>query len=404
MRSKPMGDGKLPDDVRSRDRRRLLIAAAGLVGVSAVAGAALLLGPRMRSPQQQAAEAAPPTPSLVTVQAETRVLTEPIVIRGTVVAGPSVKVLPPRSLVGPDAVVTAVKVKKGDRLREGAQVLEVAGAPVVALDLPFPLYRDLIGGGEGPDVLAVQRALRRMGYSVPTSGKLDVRTQQALAKWWHKLGYEIPRQGAAAAAPGKSAAPPATAPTGPYLPRAAIVRISDKSSVSTVRVRRGDILTDPDAPLLELNAGPPDVVATVSKDEVGLLSAGQTATALDELSGRRAKLVVTSVARTVTTDSATGTTGFAVRFRFDGTVLSAAGRSLRIDVASAVESRPVLAVPVTAIYSRADGTTYVTVAVDGRRSADVTVRTGRTGGGWTAVVPEQPNALTEGSFVVVGED
>lgn len=400
------------DDVRARDRRRLLVGAVGLGTVLAVAGTSLMLGPRLRSPQQQAAEAAPPPASLVTVAAEVRVLTEPVVMRGTVVAGPSVKVPPSTSMVGPDAVVTAVKVEKGDRLTEGALVLEVAGAPVIALDLPFPLYRDLVGGSRGPDVLAVQKALRRMGYAAPKTGEFDARTQHALVKWWHKLGYEIPRRRAETAAPENgngesdtvSGAGADTVQAGPYLPRAAILRVNVPGSVSAVRVRRGDILTDPNDPLLELNGGAPDIVATVTKKQVGLLSAGQPATALDELSGKRAKLVVKSVAETVTTDGTTGATGFEVRFRFDGATISAAGRTLRIDVASAEDDRPALAVPVTAIYSRADGTTYVMLTVDGKLSTEVTVRTGQTGGGWTAVVPEQEGALTEGALVVVGED
>jgi hypothetical protein len=404
--------------LRSRDRRRVLIAVVGLAAVVAVAGTALMLGPHLSSPQQQAAEAAPPPASLVTVQAERRVLTEPVVLRGTVVAGPSVKVLPSVSMVGPDAVVTAVKVKKGDRLDEGTQVLEVAGSPVVALDLPFPLYRDLIAGSTGPDVLAVQQALRRLGYAASKTGKLDARTQLALVKWWHNLGYKVPRRSTGETAPASGTEDAGSAPDklattsnvtntggseGAYLPRSAIIRISGPGSVSAVRVKRGDILSDQNAPLLELNGGAPDILATVTKEQVGLLSTGQDASALDELSGKRAKLVVRSVADSVTTDDVTGTTGFAVRLRFEGAAISAVGRTLRIDVASAADDRPVLAVPVTAIYSRSDGTTYVTVAVDGRRSADVPVRTGQTGGGWTAVVPEEDGALTEGTAVVVGE-
>ncbi|SDT74797.1 HlyD family efflux transporter periplasmic adaptor subunit [Actinoplanes derwentensis] len=414
-------------DVRSRDRRRVLIAGATVATMVLLAGAAVLLGPRLQSPEQQAAEAAPPPASLVTAEAETRVLVEPIVLRGSVVPGASVKLLPPSSLTGADSVVTAVNVRKGDRIAEGVQILECKGAPVVALELPFPFYRDIIGGSTGPDVLALQQAMRRLGYAAPRNSKMDAATQRALVKWWRALGYEAPKMsdtsGAGSADPDdpatgtedpavaekteptaeqKRQAAEAALAAGAYLPRAAVIRITESGRVSKVNVKRADILTGQTKPLLELNGAASTLQATVTKEQVGLVTVGQPASVLDELSGKKVKAEVSKIGSTVVTDEASGTTGFVVRFAFTGAAITAEGRSLRVDFSSGADDTPRLAVPVTAVYSRADGTTFVKVSTDGRTETEVTVETGQTGGGWTAIEPSRAGAITEGTPVVVG--
>lgn len=414
-------------DVRSRDRRRMLIAGATVATMALLAGAAMLLGPRLQSPEQQAAEAAPPPASLVTAEAENRVLVEPVVLRGAVVPGASVKMMPPASLTGADSVVTAVSVGKGDRIAEGVQILECKGAPVVALRLPFPLYRDITGGSTGPDVLALQQALRRLGYDAPRNSKMDAATQRALVKWWRALGYDAPKMSDTPGTGTKDTTDPAagtedpaveeeTKPTaeekrqaaenalaaGAYLPRAAVIRITANGRVSKVNVKRADILTEATKPLLELNGASATLRATVTKEQVDLVTVGQTATVLDELSGKKVKAEVTGIGDTVVTDEASGTTGFAVRFAFTGAAIAAEGRSLRVDFSSGADAEPKLAVPVTAVYSRADGTTFVKVSTDGRTATEVTVETGQTGGGWTAIEPDADGEITEGTPVVVG--
>jgi hypothetical protein len=61
----------------------------------------------------------------------------------------------------------------------------------------------------------------------------------------------------------------------------------------------------------------------------------------------------------------------------------------------------VLAVPLTAIYSRSDGATYV-IVVKAEVTTEVTVITGRSGGGWVEVAAVSPGKLAPGDMVAVG--
>ncbi|MEU4237838.1 hypothetical protein [Actinoplanes sp. NPDC026619] len=66
----------------------------------------------------------------------------------------------------------------------------------------------------------------------------------------------------------------------------------------------------------------------------------------------------------------------------------------------AASATKVLAVPVTALYSRPDGTTFVTTVSEHDKTADVTVTTGQIAGGWVEIRDPE---LAEGVRVVVGE-
>ena len=150
---------------RLRSRRGVLAVVVSVGSVVLLVVAAVMLGSWLRSPEQAAADAAPPKASLITVPVEERALSQPVVLRGRVLAGSSQKILPPASAVGGNSVVTAVPLKKGQSIEEGRVLVAVAGQPVFALRLDFPLYRDLVGGMTGPDVSEVQTALRRLGLA-----------------------------------------------------------------------------------------------------------------------------------------------------------------------------------------------------------------------------------------------
>ncbi len=74
---------------------------------------------------------------------------------------------------------------------------------------------------------------------------------------------------------------------------------------------------------------------------------------------------------------------------------------MRIDLVGGSTSDKILAVPLTAVYSRADGTTYVVVSTRGA-TAEVGVVPGKQGGGWVAVTPTGDGQLAAGDLVVVG--
>ena len=87
-------------------------------------------------------------------------------------------------------VVTAMPKKLGDPVAEGEPVLEVSGRPVIALQSPVPLYRDILPGSSGADVKALQESLRRLGLDPSTGSTFDGRTQGAVEDLYERLGYE----------------------------------------------------------------------------------------------------------------------------------------------------------------------------------------------------------------------
>ncbi|MEU7904934.1 peptidoglycan-binding protein [Actinoplanes sp. NPDC049118] len=398
-----------------RRRRFVALIATSFLAVMLVAGAGAFFGPQLRSPAQVAAEAAPPPPSVVTAEAARRELSEPVVLRGQLRPGQSIKVLAPAAALGPNSVVTKVAVKKGERLREGRVVLERAGQPMFVLNLAFPLYRDITAGLTGPDVAEIQRALRRIGYRVPVSGKFDSVTRQQVSRFYQDRGYPAGSVGDDDRRPATNVDETDAEEAGEdrqgarlertsEIPQAAVLVVNRPNKIITaVPARVGQVLTDAKSALLELDGKAPAVVAIADRDQAALLRAGQKATATDDLTGEDATATVTTVGKDPVADAA-GQNGFQVRFQFTGEPIGGGvNRSLRLDVQLASGGAEVLAVPVTAIYSRPDGTTFVTTVSPEGKQADVTVTTGRTAGGWVEIVEPDESSLSEGVPVVVGD-
>lgn len=94
-------------------------------------------------------------------------------------------------------VFTQVHLTTGQGVGSGTLVAEVSGRPLIALDVPFPLYRDIAPGDRGPDVTAVQEALGWLGrLDAPFSGTFDNTTQAAVARLYEDLGTVAARTGA----------------------------------------------------------------------------------------------------------------------------------------------------------------------------------------------------------------
>ncbi len=87
--------------------------------------------------------------------------------------------------------VTAVAMREGDRPAPLATLIEVNDAPLVALASPLPLYRDLVEGLEGPDVRALEEALRATGHDPgPDDAIFDAQTITGLNAWEAANGLE----------------------------------------------------------------------------------------------------------------------------------------------------------------------------------------------------------------------
>ena len=173
----------------------------------------------------------------------------------------------------------------------------------------------------------------------------------------------------------------------------------DGHTVSRIPVRVGTVLQGSASVLLELDAGAPTVVASAAADQLGLVRAELAAEIHDEAQNVTVPARVVSVA--ATPSRVDGADRYEVRLRFTGRTLAPTGsRTVRVTTGATAGASAVLAVPVTAVYSRPDGTLFVTVVM-GRRTVDVTVQTGRRAGGWVEV-RTRDDRLGEGSEVVVG--
>ncbi|WP_152552134.1 peptidoglycan-binding domain-containing protein [Actinokineospora spheciospongiae] len=397
-------------------RRRWVRPVVITLAFAVVLGAATWVAPSLKSPEQVAADAAAPPPSLITVAAQRKTLVEKVLLRGKVEAGASIGVSAP--VTGPNAVVTNVFVSAGDVLVEGKVVVEVSGEPVFPLVLPFPLYRDISDGMTGPDVHEVQKALRRMGYRVPGSGAFDAATQAALGRMYLARGYRLTQRSAPPAATTTPAAgdpqEEVHPPVAVALSKAHVIRIDRPTRViSKVGVAIGDVLGQTAAPgagesggngqsqaLFELDAGPATVTAVVGQDQIGALRPGAAAEVIDDVGGTRSTAAVETVGTTPRQGS-DGAPGYDVRLVFRGPALAPTpNHTVRVTVGDTTGAAPVLAVPITAVYSRMDGSTFVTVE-DRGATTDHDVRVGGTADGWVAIV-DPPTALTEGTPVVVG--
>lgn len=173
------GDEPAPDGPVSAARRgRWMVGwLLGAVGLTALAfGSGVLV----RSPWEEAAQNAARTPSVTaTVQVRTFTADEVVAI-GTVSSG-TVTTIQGSAADGSEAVVTATPLAAGAQVTAGSVLVEISGRPVIALPLPFVLYRDLAPGDSGTDVRALQQTLADLGlYSGEVDGAYGPGTSAAV--------------------------------------------------------------------------------------------------------------------------------------------------------------------------------------------------------------------------------
>lgn len=168
--------------------RRVVLA---VVATAAVVAALLgwVVGQRIKSPAEIAAEAAPPEPSLITVPVELRELSSRVVVRGTVQSSEETPIQVSAASLG-DPVVTRLPKAEGDELVEGEVAVEITGRPVIVLQGELPAYRTMGPSMEGPDVRQLEEALVRLGYD---PGVVDEsysgETGSAVEALYQSLGY-----------------------------------------------------------------------------------------------------------------------------------------------------------------------------------------------------------------------
>jgi peptidoglycan hydrolase-like protein with peptidoglycan-binding domain len=175
----------------SRMRALRLGLLVGLAVVMAVAG--WLAGTTITSPEDAARGAGAPEASPITVPVERRVIETAVVVRGDVVFAVKFDLSVDSDLgeggLG-QQVVTGRLPAAGSQLAEGAVAIEVSGRPVFVLEGALPMYRGLRPGAVGADVLALESALKRLGFFAGTpDNRYDQATAAAVKRMYDGAGY-----------------------------------------------------------------------------------------------------------------------------------------------------------------------------------------------------------------------
>jgi hypothetical protein len=159
------------------------IASAALVGVVLLAVAGWAAASQIKSPAQIAADAAAPSPSLISVPVERRSLATEVIVRGTVRYGKPQEVALPVSGLKSNAQILSRAPRADSRLRDGAVAMTVSGRPVFVLRGDTPMHRDLGPGDDGQDVRQREQALARLGHPPGAiDGRYDGATAAAVAE------------------------------------------------------------------------------------------------------------------------------------------------------------------------------------------------------------------------------
>lgn len=426
-----------------------LVAAATLIAATLTGW---LIGRWVQSPEQVAASAAPPDPSWVTTPVERRILSQTVIARGDVRPQASLVVMPPVSVEG-EPVVTAIGVAVGDEVAEGQRLMEVSGRPVFVLAGDVPAYRSLRPGMVGVDVEQVQAALIRLGCpNDDEPGLYGPATKSCVNEFYRTAGYEplpsSPSEAADLAAAEQAVADaeftlaeiranPAISARSPTLARAVDARDRAVESLEALRTVTGPTIPQGEVVFVSAlpvrvgaaiaNLGPIDTTATavadgsaegqlvrldvgdlvvttaLQGDDESLVRSGMAVELLDEQSNTRYPAAITSIDDTPTTGP-DGLTGYiAVISPEDPLPPSLTGINLRVTITAAATETESLVVPLAAISSAADGTTFVSVLPPGTDDPIlVEVTAGLSADGFVVVEPARATELSEGDRVVVG--
>jgi peptidoglycan hydrolase-like protein with peptidoglycan-binding domain len=419
-------------------RRRVLLGVgltAALLAVGGLVGASFV-----KSPQQLAADTAPPPRTPTTAPVVSQVLTASVQMRGVVYPATEYDVYPsaPESTsstgstsgtTGGSATggstegvyISKLEVATGQTIRNGQELAEIDGQPLFALTGSVPAWRDLLPGETGPDITELQNALARLGYydDGDTPGYFGGATQEAVALYFEHLGY--------------------TPPTTGGVPESDVIFLP--SLPATVVAVNGATGQQPGQPFLELAArGSLALTGELPPAYAGQLKSGLKVTIYDEVTGIHATGTVAELGSATTltpagavvdvgggsgssgsaeagdsgssgssssgsssSGSSSGETVFVpVTVRPDRPLAAALnGENVLVTVETGRTEGPVLTVPMAAIVTTASGNSFVTVAGPRGRHREVRVTTGLSENGYVQVTPVTTASLRAGDQVVV---
>ena len=174
-----------------KSRRRVLVSVAGVAVASLGVGVAA--GSRISSPEDAAAKTAPPKASQITVPVAKKALSSKVVGRGDASFDGAVNIRVETSGLTTPAIVTGKVPAVGSTLTEGKALLEITGRPVIGLAGVLPMYRTLSPGSKGPDVLQLEQTLDRLGFDPGTvDDEYTLDTSAAVEQLYEEAGYDAP--------------------------------------------------------------------------------------------------------------------------------------------------------------------------------------------------------------------
>lgn len=398
------------DGSGSTGRIRRSVAAAMLVCVGLAGG--VLLG-RTSTPDQAAAqrEPVPRTPVLAEV-VEQRLMD--VRTGSCELSVSSSAVVVPQGVDG--GVVTAVHVRPGADIEPGMRVIDVSGRPLIALALPFPMYRTIAPFDEGPDVEAVQSALAAIGlYGGEPNGLHDAASQRAVRSLYDSVGAPVPNAGPEAAARAADAEQTidelnAQLRSGGVVGQAEIDRaLAERSAARRalgVPVPFGDLLSRPSGQISKVAvkvgsaAAAGDTIATISARAASVRCTLPVGGAADLTPGMAATVKVEGADRfdgalsALEPDENGSLVGeFTATTEIPGLL---AGQSGTLEVTVAASAEEVLTIPASALRSGPSGTQVE--VVDGQARRPVPIETGLVASGWVEVTGGK---LSAGDHVVV---
>lgn len=396
-----------------RHSSRWLVAWA-LLSVGALV-VAFLVGRSVRSPWDDAVSNAAASPVVTAVVEQREFSPSSPTLQGELSVGESLNVA---AVVGAGpAVVTAARSGVGDEIRSGSLIVEVSGRPILALQLPFPLYRDLGPGASGADVAAVQRELADLGhYRGAVDGEYGPRTSAAVRSLYSKAGVvaqavpvavpsEVPEStqgtGASGAGEGALVQGGAPSPSGVLLPLGEVLSIRDDSYVVTRIEAVGTVLPSDSPVAAVITGGAASVSARVGVVDVDSFAVGDAVlVGVVGANGATVSGEITQIGEFSSGDAQVA--GFAVTIGLSEAPRDVRDKSVvtvsRVDAGTAVSA---LAVPLLGVREDERGT-FVLAAVDAAgdagQSRRIDIETGAVSGGYVEVVSGD---LAEGDLVVV---
>jgi len=393
-------------------------------------------GTHARTPDQVAADAKPPAPSMLTAAVERREMTDSVVLRATIATASRLDVAGPTLPEGTQPVVTRPAVAVGSTIEEGSVLAEVGGRPVFLLAGEVPVFRDMRPGDAGADIVQLQHALARLGLEPGAEdGNFGPSTEAALDRLYRSKGYlarlhepsgpegdtdgatrvqqagerlavaESSGDGAAISAAraelsaARSAQTALERESGAMVPFGEIVFVPTAPAI--VVTSGAPVGTRLDGPLMTIAAGRSQLEVAINPAMESMVQIGDTATAENDRTGQTfAGTVVSFAYRPGTGDNPEGST-VAVLDTDPAIPLDLVDGNLRIVFVVGASDGPVLVVPAAAVFSRADGSTAVRRVEGGRTVGDVEIMVGFSADGFVEVTPRS-DPLRAGDLVSLG--